>query len=376
MKLVFILVHGTFARKAEWIEPESGFSKRLIKQFVSDEVVTAPFPWSGCNTATARKTASDDLAEYVKVVAKNHHDAHLFIIGHSHGGTVAATTFALNRGLGIKGVICLATPFIHVRHHAMGTLSWSLVGIATLALAWLFAAVVDDSVRRSIAVAVGAPVVAMITSFVAGLLLEEVADEHARQLEMPHAQGLPLYIIRLAADEASGMLSVARLATWLTAKWRHLIENSLGLLAAMCGVLGLVGMIGVALISYAGWDYFARLNSSGHIPGLLSGFILIAMWGTVITSLICFVPFFGAMFLSTLAFGFDSWLAIGKADLSAEDTPEGEWVVHQLSAALVEGGDPFMRHSAILQDQRVPIRIAMWVRTLFPNNETIEGKLN
>jgi hypothetical protein len=370
MELVFILAHGTFARKSTWIEADSDFSRALKKQFEHDTVFVTPFRWSGRNAAAARATASRELAECARCETRQHPNAQCFIVGHSHGGSIAATTLALNRDVGIRGVTCLSTPFIHVREHATSasTLPWTLYGISTLAAALPFAFLIQNSGSRFAAVAVGAPVIGMIASFLGGLILDEfVASDHARRLNMPCTQGLSLYMIRVASDEASAALGLASLATWFTRRWRSVFENGFGLLAAICMVLAFVGLLGAAAMSSTGWSFWANVDASNRVEIALTGLLLIAMWGTILASVICFLMLFAAMALSAVAFGYDSWMAICAADVSAEETPAGEWIVNQLSSAMVAGGDPFLRHSATWRDPRVPYLIAAWVRSVLSN---------
>lgn len=109
------LVHGTWARNAPWIQPESDFCASLSAS--TDRTIQfLPFNWSGRNNHGARLKAGEQLASHIKKHHKSHPDSPHFVIAHSHGGNVAL--YALrdeNAVSAVTGLITLATPFIVIR---------------------------------------------------------------------------------------------------------------------------------------------------------------------------------------------------------------------------------------------------------------------
>jgi hypothetical protein len=109
------LVHGTFARDAEWIHPDSPLAQ-TISHSLGDNVHIEPFNWSGDNSHTARETAGIALADKIRNCNRGNPGLPQYIVAHSHGGNVAA--YALSDSdtrANVSGVACLGTPFIKAR---------------------------------------------------------------------------------------------------------------------------------------------------------------------------------------------------------------------------------------------------------------------
>src|SRR5262249_47174563 len=149
---VITLVHGTFARRANWSRPESNFAKALQAR-INNTVRFESFDWSGFNLHRARLLASRRLADKLISTRKRFPGAKLIVVGHSHGGNVAA--YALRDPIvaaAVDGLVSLATPFI-----------WVTEGNAT---AWIIyfaqAAIVEAFVLAFVIVAI--PLIAYIES--------------------------------------------------------------------------------------------------------------------------------------------------------------------------------------------------------------------
>jgi len=110
---VFVLVHGTWARKAEWIEPESDFAKKLTSKVPYSR--TSAFRWSGRNSDRARRDAGKKLAEHTANLRRERPDAEIAVVGHSHGGNVALNAYRDPCGQqSIEKIVCLGTPFFSI----------------------------------------------------------------------------------------------------------------------------------------------------------------------------------------------------------------------------------------------------------------------
>ena len=63
---VVTLIHGTWAKNAAWIRPDSVLSKALRERLGQDTKIF-PFIWSGCNSPSARSSASEKLKKELEL---------------------------------------------------------------------------------------------------------------------------------------------------------------------------------------------------------------------------------------------------------------------------------------------------------------------
>jgi pimeloyl-ACP methyl ester carboxylesterase len=111
---IFLLVHGTFASGATWTLQDSPFCAALCWAFPGASVRS--FEWSGKNSFKARANATHALRATLKKYLAAEADSAFVLIGHSHGGTVALQSLrGLEHESRILGIVCLSTPFFHVR---------------------------------------------------------------------------------------------------------------------------------------------------------------------------------------------------------------------------------------------------------------------
>ena len=87
-KAIVFLVHGTWARCADWTLPGSNLRKSISSIF-DGSVVFKQFMWSGKNTMNARNNATIDLKEQLENSLREHTGSDHFVIAHSHGGNIA-----------------------------------------------------------------------------------------------------------------------------------------------------------------------------------------------------------------------------------------------------------------------------------------------
>jgi triacylglycerol esterase/lipase EstA (alpha/beta hydrolase family) len=107
-----VLVHGTWARNAEWCRDNSDFCRQL-RDNLGGSLNFDVFQWSGFNLHRARIIAGSRLTSRLSSIVSKHPDAKILLIGHSHGGNVIR--YALRSAeiaSRITGVVTLATPFI------------------------------------------------------------------------------------------------------------------------------------------------------------------------------------------------------------------------------------------------------------------------
>ena len=106
---IVLLIHGTWARQARWIEPGSPLDVALRKGLDGGSVVQA-FRWSGSNTFAARLDAAQDLVRQLRSFPSG---VPVALIAHSHGGSVTAYAQALDAGAfsNVRSIVCMSTPF-------------------------------------------------------------------------------------------------------------------------------------------------------------------------------------------------------------------------------------------------------------------------
>lgn len=113
-KALFVLVHGTFANEAPWIQKEGAFSAKLKEQFGND-LELVPFNWNGKNVHEDRFSESEKLRGKLKEVNTNYKDHRKIIIAHSHGGNLALYALRDPEIGNSYELITLATPFLNYR---------------------------------------------------------------------------------------------------------------------------------------------------------------------------------------------------------------------------------------------------------------------
>ncbi|NUT76824.1 alpha/beta hydrolase [Pseudomonas sp. C1C7] len=126
-----VLVHGTWAANAEWIKADSKLTKELLK-LDPNGVTVSNFIWSGHNNHFARVDAAQTLAESLKLEAAKFPETRFLLIGHSHGGSVVMNAVSGIPESQRAGVVCLGTPFFHVRPRSTAMLTWIRGGITAM----------------------------------------------------------------------------------------------------------------------------------------------------------------------------------------------------------------------------------------------------
>jgi pimeloyl-ACP methyl ester carboxylesterase len=108
-----VLIHGTFATDAKWTQEDHLLVKRLRTQLGPCSIYR--LRWSGDNYHSVRCDAVQRLCEWI---AEQRGDTKILLIGHSHGGGIAAVAAARAQRAGLK-IVTLSTPFINsAQRHA------------------------------------------------------------------------------------------------------------------------------------------------------------------------------------------------------------------------------------------------------------------
>jgi hypothetical protein len=223
-QFVVTLVHGTFARRAHWIESDSSFSRGLAEQLDGTTVRIFPFRWSGRNSTHARDDAIVRLTGHLNQLKSRFPKAKHYVIGHSHGGAVAHEA-GCNADL--DGVVCLSTPFLILRErrhyettllgltYATNLCLMCIVGFLGYLLGWSLPLPLYVSWPLRIALALSGSYAGYLLGELFSFELRRVAPLLAPHMSRRVMSGEKLLIIRMLGDEASLFLTAAIFLSWV-----------------------------------------------------------------------------------------------------------------------------------------------------------------
>lgn len=390
---VITTVHGTYARRATWVQRDSNLG-RALAQRLGDNVLVVPFRWSGSNNPSARDEAQANLREHIKGLMLEHSSAKHYVIAHSHGGNVALYAMrdeAIRKE--ISGVICLATPFLISRPRSLagGELKYHIVAAAVVQIAILVFLVrwlvndwnswwLQQAAILLAAIAVSIPLSLLVRKW------HSFSDTlHKMQLHgtLPKEK---VMIIRAPGDEASGLLLffhfVSRLTVlvysmlylfhrWLVrlagllASWRIRL---FGVLFAGTGITTLTAIVAIEM-SQSTTTILTIVMVIGCIcvviPALLiMGWLeVVAMPGELLVGAM-FTAVIVILSLMLLPFGWHVAVSNILLDVTAEPTPLGKWEVNQLASNGCqdqEMGDLSLQHSIVYDDPEALALICDWM---------------
>jgi pimeloyl-ACP methyl ester carboxylesterase len=212
----FILVHGTFAQDASWTDPTSPMS-RMFSAAAIKAGTSARFErvvWSGKNRLGDRQRAVDAISS---IVQDPNVEGPLFLIGHSHGGSVIAYYLrdfhpAQDR---VRGCVFLSTPFIALRQRAGMT---QLVIAATMVIWSGYYCLVSPLLKTHANLKILADSMAFVV-MVGFYQIASLEKPYRTRIERDQTVYLPqgnYLFLRASGDEASAALSFAQFAMWMS----------------------------------------------------------------------------------------------------------------------------------------------------------------
>lgn len=404
---IVTLVHGTFARKAEWCQPNSPLRKELETAF--GPACTSVFEWSGSNSHFARLVAATKLEQHLRDSLAQHPSANHFIVAHSHGGNVSA--YALRDEelqKKIRGLICIATPFIRcterdlnlVLGHSYVFTLFPVSIIAAILLApllaftyWALALLfgswdqVPEIAMDGVMILFFVLAVAFLT-YGAGFVTDKWFEPRVTQpfyvkqqsiashLEPPFLGSTPVLSVTAAMDEAGAWLwTLRQLSTIPYYLWRPVMmvafiafivsEIGLGLVIFLSVLPSTLQELPSLVIPGLGLTYiagqFAGIVFSTTIPSFLF-LIITAVW-----SLLMYVTP-KIIRSSSLGFGGEKFIDNLLVDIRTHNEPFAasvEKLRHKVTRfRIVEGRSlPFrLRHSALYSDERGIERMVAWLK--------------
>jgi hypothetical protein len=375
----FILVHGTFARSANWAFGDSPLRERL-KSAANQHGQPArfiPVAWSGRNSGKDRLETANALKNHIEASRSEASKEPIFLIGHSHGGSAIA--YLLNNFSDLRDVIAgcafLSTPFVALRIRrslpelvtaiaaAVGVLGYVLAaGLASYILhtfrlgdreGTAIQAVLVMTMCFVIAVAIAIWILVRIAgrarSALQGKLERRIAENETASISRgPHL------FLRASGDEAATVLSASQFMAWamgtLAGLSTTIVLRVRSTLLWMYGsLIGRIALVAFCLL-FAAWlcflfllrlefgnwgflfDMFATnwtMDPLGPI-GIAAEYTMRGLWpvflfllgGTLIYALILLLTLaIGALTLRV--FGWTNFLEAVFADFSVEPTPYG-----------------------------------------------------
>lgn len=402
---VVTLVYGTWVPTAAWTNPNSALWSALIARF-GDAVVIARVPWGGWNRVQTRWAGAQKLAAHLRELLARYPEAKHYLVGHSHGGTVAMMALA-DPALAarVHGIACLATPFLHVRrrivmNNALGisllfTLAFALVWERTLGrvLRTQYHTVYENSYgHAALMIACAAPVVPLLW-FGLRRWYRRAETVRARSA-LPALPADRVLLLRADSDEASSLLAAmaligsvpGRLWSWagLAATRgadRHGLHRPLNgsrtlrRILVRCAV-GAAAAAGAGVVAGLGWIDRSQLRGVSSamtflsmaaavevvIPvGLLAAYAMHAVLGFVAVALALWWA------VTLLGFGWEIATVGPFLDPSAEATPPGTWELHHFSSPEPElrvelnKNVVLLKHSEIYNNPAAIQRLVEWI---------------
>ena len=371
-----ILIHGTFARNAEWTRPRSFLRNSLYSQFKQELKIEA-FEWSGDNSLTGRAQAADALRNHLRRTLVKYPNARQYVIAHSHGGNVALQAVAapeLNR---IR-IACLSTPFFAIRERNWGDLVFNSMGAAVL-IAVALASYVLSVVPIPISVGVMiVPIVVYMLSRLVQAGLHRLTGRAAQLRGIMTVDTEPLkgrlYILRSPADEAATTLVGLQFIGWVATAAARVVNAAVATPQRMIGafilVLGPPAAVALNfLLRYAvehradtvSLIVFALTVRLTEVPNAVY-FGRIALTLLAMPFVLLTASMLAVLTMLTMAAWFigPELLLVGTIlDVTVEPMPAGIWTIHQLELSEVGG----FQHSRSYEDPRAVASLVEWIKT-------------
>ncbi|MET4273461.1 MULTISPECIES: alpha/beta fold hydrolase [unclassified Bradyrhizobium] len=373
-----ILIHGTFAKSATWIDEQSTITTRL-KQSTPGLSVN-PFRWSGHNSYAGRALAGKQLASTIKnanlpIGAKVH------LVGHSHGGNVALYAIKDQEASSrVASLALLGTPFFTFRERNYhegaeffgAVASWQVYTLfAFYVLALIFAVDLSPlpppgqnltpfAVLATILLGVGmlfitiyshrwrVPLKKKIASYLASRL--SAAAQKMSYFAVP-PPFKPVFVAWVAGDEARAWLGTLDAATAYPIALTKLVKR----LTRSWLILVLIVMVISMLLTKAG------LKTSGNWFDLV---IDIAFWLAVIAAVVA--PLLAASISislrgHSLGYGWEGLFGHQAVNISVSNLPTWELPPGSHSLAVSESKIDGMRHSMFYTDAYVIEALVDWL---------------
>jgi hypothetical protein len=381
---LIILVHGTFAKNAPWINETSSFSNGL-KKFLGNKTKIVPFNWSGKNSYFERVAAGNQLSILLEETFKSHPNSQKIVIGHSHGGNVIC--YALKQIPEIASefkIITLATPFLisslradtntryiigvfrgQVMPYALFVISFLIVLIVTFLIAhWLYQ--IWEPLFLLGLFPMGA-IGTLYEFFIEGIAVDEVNAEvprHAKEtldkIDTTLTGKINLLAIIYKKDEAKSLLSFSNSVTGITSQGFGYINSIARRVTKIFLFIFFFSLLSLLVLAF--FEGFFGVKT-GFLTNWIDDFWLICIifWFCYLVIYVFVTCIFYLFSANPLFFGWKSWhqfLYIKTVPSAFPDNVVNpsfiEFVVRKKSPGK-------LRHSQIYEDKNIHEIICNWI---------------
>jgi pimeloyl-ACP methyl ester carboxylesterase len=278
----FLLVHGTFAKSANWPALQDGLAE--VTHEAGEKASFKQLAWSGENRTAARESAASAILKSVQEIQSNSSNEKIFLIGHSHGGSAIAYFLkehpeAANT---LAGCAFLSTPFVAIRprRNAFWLMTLLLFFPYIFFMNIIPPPYYDTPPLEYVPLWTSADLfhwfimsVGIAIYFLALFFIKKASDPHkVEQSIREQTADIPAgkyLFLRCSGDEAAAALSAVEFIAWLGMKAARLPElitrafdPSRGTvrLFVLGGVFGLVPLLitfgWIKILKFGFWTYF------------------------------------------------------------------------------------------------------------------------
>jgi predicted alpha/beta-hydrolase family hydrolase len=355
---VVVLVHGTWARNAEWIADGD-----LRSSLEDSGAAVLAFRWSGANTHSARRQAASELVSEMRRLHAQLPDSRLSIVAHSHGGHVAR--IAVDELEADVGVVTLSTPFIGFVPRSIERWGYLLAVSVVMALFAAFGADISTRSRVLIAAALAPVAVALLLVAVAhtrwkikGFSRWDMIRSPARRIEALATVTTPLsnadrsYAVHIPGDEAGLGLSVA---AFFSAIARPILESPIGQRIERWLSKSITVLISVAVIA----GVVSRQELSETTSRVVTAVLVVAvvpLVGYTFAQLIAV----GAALSAAAPFGVDGTILGLSGEFTVSQTTPGTQTVFTVDST--EPRHSFLAHSDSYENKAAIAHIVEWLQ--------------
>lgn len=419
-EVVIVLIHGTrfwwSPRRHAWIRTESTLCRALPEDLSSYKTAFVRLEWPGGNRFKHRFLAALKLRNVIAKIKLANADAKIFLISHSHGGTIAAQALQdLDTAEKVTGFVSLSTPYLHItpireRVNKDALLLIKLAGTTALlvfttsvlgawrdagsfwpnlnsAFSWINHTTPVELLGLVVAGVIGTLLIGAIYIGIKGQASNFIKDA----CSPPVINESRVLILRAPGDEASSAIGAAGFLSWLSGKASETLMMGVGYLeeawsrstsASSKIVGGVKSFFSVACLYFICMVLsFVLVVNIEHDPtkwlnlGVLR-FMIVAGTAAVMFALalvgflmgIAVVLISVPRILASISTGWEFIFAGGNLIISAEAAPPGRWVVFHLNTRDMSLSDQptrgAYRHSILYDSRATILLIARWMRDL------------
>lgn len=378
---IITLVHGTWSKSAQWTKPSSNLCQAILGTLPANLLIFR-FGWSGRNSIYARSNAAAALEHKLEELVSRYPAAKHFVIGHSHGGSVALSSLNSTLADKICGMICLATPVLMGQPRKYDPFTKYVLFFVPSVLLVFFAVIIVNLVGLADSDA-GVPL-GVLGAIALGLFAPKLITKWVSTLKFV-ANVLPekkIIFIRAAADEASAVLDTAHFFSWVLDKlwtsptrvlwnahrrvegWRNLLIQHWKAALLIVGAATII----IALCAWQGEGTYSNILVLVSV-GIVA--IMFALWarGNFFTWLvvavfasILMIPMCLVLAALGLVIGPEMAVAAALMEITVEPTPAGTWTLVQLGFDPLRKGRSGLAHSSVYEDARAIRIVCEWLR--------------